>query len=365
MTSPRLTAEGCRQRQAALISCAEQYGISVLLLADPRHILYFSGIEVSPPRTAVLLIDSSGTATFIGATVEPPACVDRVEEVPAQVLSTQHLDHARRVAEAVGHLLRGPEGLLGADFGGCSLYLAPALTDAVDLTPHLLELRRSKYPDELALIAEAVRVTECCYRRAREIVHPGVEELEVYAELYRTAVMEAGERLPLLGNDFQCGTMGGPPRAGRRAEAGELYILDLGAVIGGYHADLCRTFAVGGDPSPAQRAAWQRVSEVLEWAEATIRPGMSCRRLYQEACRELDPESRNLFPHHLGHGIGLSPHERPALNPHWDQTFEEGDVFTLEPGIYSPELRGGVRLEQNYRLTATGLERLSTFPLEL
>jgi Xaa-Pro aminopeptidase len=363
---PRLTADGCSQRQAALISCAEQYGVSVSVLADPRHVLYFSGIEVVAPRAAVLLIDSSsGATTFIGATTEPPACVDRVVEVPAQVLATQHLDHPRRVAEAAAHLLRNPDGLLGADFGGCSLYLAPAVTDAVDLTAHLLELRRNKYPDELAVIAGAVRITESCYRRAREIVYPGVGELEVYAELYRTAVLAAGERLPLLGNDFQCGTMGGPPRAGHRAEAGELYILDLGAVVGGYHADLCRTFAVGGDPTPAQLAAWQKVSEVLQWAEERIRPGMSCRRLYHDASRELDPEARNLFPHHLGHGIGLSPHERPALNPHWDQTFEEGDVFTLEPGIYSPELRGGIRLEQNYRLTATGLERLSAFPLEL
>ena len=67
----------------------------------------------------------------------------------------------------------------------------------------------------------------------------------------------------------------------------------------------------------------------------------------------------------LGHGFGLFPHETPHLNPRWDDAFEEGDVFAAEPGLYGPELKAGIRLEQNYRLTADGVERLTSFPLEL
>ena len=71
---------------------------------------------------------------------------------------------------------------------------------------------------------------------------------------------------------------------------------------------------------------------------------------------------RRISPHD---GIGLFPHEGPHLNPQWDDTFEVGDVFTAEPGLYAPDLRGGIRLENDYLVTATGVELLSDFPLEL
>ena len=73
-----------------------------------------------------------------------------------------------------------------------------------------------------------------------------------------------------------------------------------------------------------------------------------------------------MFNHHLGHGIGLFPHEAPHLNPNWNDTFEVGDVFTCEPGLYDEQiLRAGMRLENDYLVTETGVENLSPFPMEL
>ena len=79
----------------------------------------------------------------------------------------------------------------------------------------------------------------------------------------------------------------------------------------------------------------------------------------------LDDYRADAFPHHLGHGFGLYPHETPHLNPNWNDTFEVGDVFTAEPGLYFEKLAAGIRLEQNYRVTETGIERLTDFPLEM
>ena len=53
------------------------------------------------------------------------------------------------------------------------------------------------------------------------------------------------------------------------------------------------------------------------------------------------------------------------MNPHWNDIFQVGDVFTAEPGLYAPELRAGIRLEQNYLVTETGIERLTSYPLDL
>ena len=74
---------------------------------------------------------------------------------------------------------------------------------------------------------------------------------------------------------------------------------------------------------------------------------------------------RGLGDRRLGHGIGLFPHETPHLNSDWDDTFEIGDVFTCEPGLYTPELRAGIRLENDYLVTPKGVELLSPFPMHL
>ena len=99
--------------------------------------------------------------------------------------------------------------------------------------------------------------------------------------------------------------------------------------------------------------------------EETVKPGVSCRVLFETAKAMLDDYCPGAFFHHLGHGFGLFPHEAPHLNPNWEDTFEEGDCFTAEPGLYTKELKAGIRLEQNYRVTSTGVERLTNFSLEL
>jgi Xaa-Pro dipeptidase len=79
----------------------------------------------------------------------------------------------------------------------------------------------------------------------------------------------------------------------------------------------------------------------------------------------LKEHGRGEMTHHLGHGVGLNPHEFPHLNPEWNDTLMEGEVFTAEPGLYGEELGGGIRLENQYLVTGTGVEKLTDFALEL
>ncbi len=202
------------------------------------------------------------------------------------------------------------------------------------------------------------------YEQAREMIEPGVNELHVFNELQAAAVNEFGEMLTGTGNDYQCGARGGPPRD-RKAEDGELYILDLGPAFRGYFADNARTIAVNGKPTDEQQQAWAFIMKVFQHVEATAKPGKSCKELFNEAQAILDEAPVGVFNHHLGHGIGLFPHEGPHLNPNWDDTFEVGDVFTSEPGLYDPQLRSGMRIENDYVVTEGGVELLTDFPLEL
>ena len=254
---------------------------------------------------------------------------------------------------------------LGVEFSSCGPELSMRFgAELIDIDPELYRLRRRKDPDELTRLRKAIAGTAAMHRRAREIIAPGVNELEVFNQLQAAAVAEYGEMLTGTGNDYASGERGGPPR-NRKIMAGELYILDLGPAFRGYFADNTRATAVDRRPTDEQLRAWQHILEVFSMVEKTVKPGASCRALFQQAFDWLNQAKPWVFDHHLGHGIGLFPHEAPHLNPEWDDVFEEGEVFAVEPGLYGDSLRAGIRLENNYLVTRDGVELLTPFPLEL
>jgi Xaa-Pro dipeptidase len=356
-----LTREGCLRRQAALRERLATLDVDVAVLSDARHIHYFTGHWDRGVFPSLLLIEARGRTTLaVLHPIDTSLAIDELVLFPG-VRHGNLIDAPLTAAHAsVRERLRA-----GRRFG-YDVPLPPdlATTAACDLGDTLRALRRRKEADELALIRRGIAGCEAAYAAAREMLRPGVSEFEVYVECQRAATLSIGEPIGEFGNDFQSGTAGGPPRH-RRVEAGELMPLDLSAVVRGYSSDLCRTFAIGDAPAPAQHDAHRAVTDALEHVERSVRPGLSCRALHEEIAQKLDGYRGWRFPHHLGHGIGLAAHEAPRLNPQWDDTFAEGDVFTAEPALYADELRGGVRIEQDYRVTADGVERLSSFATDL
>jgi Xaa-Pro aminopeptidase len=179
---------------------------------------------------------------------------------------------------------------------------------------------------------------------------------------------EAGSSVPLLG-DFACGLRairGGGPPTRRELVANDLYILDLFPAPNLYFGDTCRTFAVTG-PTDHQYRAWEIVSAAVEMAEKEIKAGVLAREIYAKVKAHFDSfdEYKNSFWHHAGHGIGHAGHEKPRLIPGSDDLIEAGDVIALEPGVYSSNLNGGIRLEDNYVVREHGLENLFPYPREL
>jgi len=216
------------------------------------------------------------------------------------------------------------------------------------------------------LVEKACACADAMYARAREIVEPGITETEVFVELNAAAIREAGEPLSAyLGNDYTSGGGGGPPRSGRKIVAGEVYIIDVGPCYRGYFGDATRCFAVGHKPTDIQLQACDALIEALKIVERMAKPGVCCRAIYDTVFEYLNGKVGAKFPHHLGHGIGLQPHEFPHLNPKWDDVLSEGEVFAAEPGLYSPQLVGGLRLENDCVVTATGVRNLIHSPLEL
>jgi Xaa-Pro aminopeptidase len=296
------------------------------------------------------------------------AAADEVVNYEAQWHSTLRNDQRQASSIELLKALSGKTAFrqIGVEFSCFTSHLAALPGERVDIEPTIYRLRRRKDPDELARIRKAIAGTAKMYALARQIIEPGIAEIEIFNRLQSAAVEEFGEMLTGTGNDYQCGARGGAPRNNRKAQDGELYILDLGPAYRGYFSDNSRTFAVNRRPTDEQQTAWTYVMKIFKHIEATAKPGKNCHELFDEAQAILNQAPVGVFNHHLGHGIGLFPHEAPHLNPHWNDTFEVGDVFTCEPGLYDEKiLRAGMRLENDYLVTATGIENLSPFPMEL
>ena len=169
---------------------------------------------------------------------------------------------------------------------------------------------------------------------------------------FATIVRAAGSALPMR-----------EPARGRAA--GELLLLDFGAQVDGYCADLTRTVVVGARADDRQRTVHELVQTAQRRAIEHLRPGMPARE--GDALARDVIASRGFgdaFGHSLGHGLGLEVHEAPRLAPTSETPLPMHAVVTVEPGVYFPAW-GGVRLEDDVYLGPDATERLSDGKTEL
>jgi Xaa-Pro dipeptidase len=144
-----------------------------------------------------------------------------------------------------------------------------------------------------------------------------------------------------------------------------MFILDFSVVIRNYRSDFTNTLVVGKEPRPDQQRLCDLCLKAMAQGEKELRSGRSCLTVYQ-AVRDAFERAgmAEYFPHHAGHGLGLTHPEAPYLVREANETLLAGDVITLEPGLYVPDV-GGIRIEHNYLITDKGYERLSNHTIAL
>jgi Xaa-Pro aminopeptidase len=146
-----------------------------------------------------------------------------------------------------------------------------------------------------------------------------------------------------------------------------MVVLDFGGVLDGYCSDLTRTVSVG-DPSEEFRRVYGAVLDAQQSAIQAIRPGNTTAAVDAAARGVLDECGLGeAFTHGTGHGLGLEVHEDPRLTraaAHAPTPLESGMVVTVEPGAYLPGW-GGVRIEDDVLVTASGYEILTSVPRHL
>ncbi len=372
-----LTKEGCQARIARLWERVKE-PLDWIILHEPQHLIYFASFFANPFSYstqncgAVLILGADGSSHLVVDNLQSgfleqahcdsydtPLWYRGRETAPfrTEVLVRAALDAlATRKGDRIGYEPATPTGILEG------LRSSRPNVHFEDVSAHIHQMKRRKDPDELALIRRSIAAAEAGFRAGIEETRPGMSELDMYARICRAVNEEAQERVVVYG-DFATGERvfggGGVPTA-RVIQPNDLILLDFSAVIFGYRGDFANTFVVdGGSISPKQRDLAEIAIAGLHEGEKSLKAGIDC--------KQIDANVRNLFrgfgveqlfPHHLGHGVGLGHPDPPYIVPESSDTLVAGDVVTLEPGLYIPG-EAGMRFERNYLITDIGFTQLT------
>lgn len=279
----------------------------------------------------------------------------------------------------------------------------------IDCAPQVAQLRRCKEPYELTCIQEAIKITNEAQKAARAAIVDGAKECEVVAAIQATFTRHsASEAFPSIVATGRNATVLHYLRADVVMKTGDAVVVDIGASVDGYAADITRTYPVGGTFSDRQKEIYQAVLNAQEYIAGIAKPGMwlsnpdkpeqslnhLVRTFFNAQCADLfisDEQERarrslakeghpvpdqargdhpkrhpervsgstvavsSYMPHGIGHFMGLDVHDVGDRT----QPLAPGDVITIEPGLYIPEEAIGVRIEDDYVITDDGASCLS------
>ncbi|QHL87345.1 M24 family metallopeptidase [Nibribacter ruber] len=252
-------------------------------------------------------------------------------------------------------------------------------------TPHLHYLRSIKQPREIEMMRMACNITEKAFRRLLKFVKPGVMEYEIEAEIAHEFLRNRS-RGPAYGSIIASGANACILHYVdnfRECKDGDVLLMDFGAEYANYAADLTRSIPVNGTFTKRQANVYNAVLHVMNTAKQMLVPGNTLDQYHKfvgkvmeneliklDLLNENDVHNQNpdaplykkYFPHGTSHFLGLDVHDvGDKYRP-----FEAGMVFTCEPGIYIREEGLGIRLENDFLITAGGPEDLmANIPLEL
>lgn len=376
-------------RVEKLLNKTVEDGLRGVVLFDNHYILYYTGFAFIPTeRPIAFVMNSSGERALFVPRLEVEhaqsnSLIQRVDHYleypyqphPMMVLKDMLLDMG--ISDQIGLDHDGYPWILG--------YRGPDLSELMEsetlkLTGYIEDQMMLKSEAELALIRESVKWGHLAHVLLQRYTKVGVTETEV------------SQRASLEANKIMLDTIGPIYRsqspfsdgasAGYRGQIGrnaaiphalannivfmeeDVLVTGAGAPVWGYNSELERTMIIG-PANDHQKRMFEHMVALQDIAISGIKPGVKCSEI-DKAVRAYY-ESNNLmdyWKHHVGHAIGLRYHEAPFLDIGDQTVIQPGMVFTVEPGLYSPEL-GGFRHSDTVAVTEKGNEILTYYPRDL
>ena len=224
--------------------------------------------------------------------------------------------------------------------------------------------RRTKDDAEIEAMAVACRIADQALAEVASSLGSGLTEAQVRNKL-EIRMRELGA----IGPSYETIVATGPTNAAlphhrptdKLIEPGHTVIIDVGALVDGYHSDMTRSFVIG-TPTADQHEMYDLVLRAQMAGVDAVRPGLDTRDL-DAICRGIitDAGFGDWFTHGTGHGVGLLIHEDPFVNASTSWVLQEGDVVTVEPGVYRGGF-GGIRVEDLVEVTSSGGRTLTRSP---
>jgi len=337
-------------------------GARSLLISQPENVQYVTGFRVvgNPPKSSwVLVLEDSKEVYLLVPTLEYYEAEEEAEEAKVVKLSKD-----KSMVEGLLDFLvevRAPEPIYVDGLYDYNLMevLRRRLGGLGSMQAVLEDMRAKKDEYEVSCIKEAIRKTMKGMERAQEILREGMKETQLLAEIEKALWEE-----DIDGLAFDAIVASGPrssyPHAkpsARRIRRGDGVIIDIGVRVQGYCSDITRTFIVGNNQEVEKTLAC--VIDVQNAVALDVKSGTKASDLNAKANKLLEKEGlHEHLLHGLGHGLGLSVHEKPTISSLSEDILESRNVITLEPGVY---IKGkfGVRHENVFLVGEGGCIKLS------
>ncbi len=252
--------------------------------------------------------------------------------------------------------------------------------------PILQEIRGVKEPEEIALMQKACDITEKGFRRLLSFIKPDVWEYEIEAELLHEFVRNRSKGFaytPIIASGYNANVLHYIEN-NQQCKTGDLILMDVAAEYANYSSDLTRTVPVSGKFTKRQKAVYEAVLKVKKEATNMLVPGTIWAEYHKEVGKVMTsellglglldkadiqnedknkPAYKKYFMHGTSHHIGLDTHDYGALKT----PMKANMVFTVEPGIYIPDEKMGIRIEDNVVIQETGapFNLMQNIPIEV
>lgn len=341
-----------------------------MLITDLLNVRYLTGFTGSNAALLVSVADSPGDEDRTVICTDGRYVTQVAEQVPDL---RAEIDRASAV-----HLLRSGSSGRGGRVGFESHVVTvdahrvwSELDGAAELVraPGVVEsLRMVKDEFEVGLLRDACRAADDALARliGGGGIRAGRTEREVAREL-ESSMLDHGADAISFETIVAAGANSAVPHH-RPTDAvladGDFVKLDFGALVGGYHSDMTRTFVIG-TPAQWQRDLYELVQRSQTAGREALAPGVNTASV-DAASRSVieDAGYGEYFLHGLGHGVGLEIHEAPGIAKTSTGTLLSGAAVTVEPGVYFSG-RGGVRIEDTLVVRDGGSELLTLTSKEL
>ncbi len=226
-------------------------------------------------------------------------------------------------------------------------------------------LRMVKEANEIKSLRKACSISDKALELTLPIIKAGITEKEIAAKLEYNIKMQGADGISfstIVLSGKKTSLLHGHP-ANKKLEIGDFVLLDFGALINNYHADMSRVFVIG-KATNQQKEIYEIIKSAEMNAIKSLKEGAPGTLPDDIVRNSIPPKYLQYYYPGLGHGVGLEIHENPFIKNTSDFTFKSGMVVTIEPGIYIQEW-GGMRIEDTVLVTKEGFEILTNFPRDL